>query len=76
MTCFKDRRPPFRRPRTKANPARLERAPSGFASLRSVPSELRVQTVKRRRCDSNAQGRFHARRLSTPLHYLLCGASV
>ena len=36
------------------NPARLERATSGSASLRSDPSELRVQ--RRRRCDSNAQG--------------------
>ena len=43
MTCFKDRRPPFRRPRTKVNPARLERAASGVADLRSDPSELRVQ---------------------------------
>lgn len=75
MTCSKDRRPPFRRPRKKANPARLERAASGVADLRSDPSELRVQNRKRRRCDSNAQGRSHARRLSTPLHYLLCGAS-
>ena len=44
MTCAKDRRPPFRRPRTRVNPARLERAASGVAGLRSDPAELRVQT--------------------------------
>jgi hypothetical protein len=41
--CSKDRRPAFRRPRKETNPARLERAPSGVAGLRSDPSELRVR---------------------------------
>jgi hypothetical protein len=58
------------------NPARLERAASGFASLRSNSAELRVQTREK---NGGGATRTHtgkeARRLSTPLQYHLCDAS-
>lgn len=55
-SCSKDRRPPLRPPRNETvNPARLERAPSTFARLRSDPSELRV------RKDDSAGGRCGSR---------------
>lgn len=56
MTCSKDRRPPFRRPRIEqANPARLERAASGVADLRSVPLSYGFSDG---RCESRTRRSF------------------
>ncbi len=78
--CSKDRRPAFRRPRTEVKRTRHDsnvrpQAPQACALIRlSYGSEGKgkAEAVRVERTGARAR---RARRLSTPLHYLLCDAS-
>ena len=76
MTCFKGRRPPFRRPRIE----KRTRHDSNVRPQASQTCALILLSYGFKLLSGGGATRTHrgtdARRLSTPLHDLLCGASV
>ena len=75
MTCSKDRRPPFRRPRIEKRTRHDSNVrPQASQTCALIPLSYGFKLQSGGGATRTHRG-VDARRLSTPLHYLLCGAS-